>query len=235
MFHFPPWAVRRMIREAKKSPRITVGELQRKVAFWTHQISKTTIRHHFHAKKLFGRHARKKPFLSIHFTRHPRRRVAAECRSTLGAHQQWRSRCHTCASFCALLASLLRVFKLCFSCLHWLNLMFSWILCLPVFGNTPLISGFSCSEFKSLVSVFFILCWVYFHFDSVKASVLLHCRVIVSLGSSTLSVPLQFHHKRISTWCLLNATGTLTGTMFYGQMKLKLSFSATNTQHFEEK
>ena len=34
----------------------------------------------------------------------------------------------------------------------------------------------------------------------------------------------------MSTWSSLNATGTLTGTMLYGQMKLKLSFSATNTQ-----
>ena len=30
--------------------------------------------------------------------------------------------------------------------------------------------------------------------------------------------------KNISTWCSLNATGTLTGTVFYGQMKLKCSF-----------
>ena len=69
MFILPPRTARRMIREAKKSPRITVGELQRKVASWGHQVSKTTIRHHLHANKLFGRHARKKPFLSFHHKR----------------------------------------------------------------------------------------------------------------------------------------------------------------------
>ena len=42
------------------SPRITVRELQRKVASSGHEFSKTTITHHLHAKKLFGRYARKK-------------------------------------------------------------------------------------------------------------------------------------------------------------------------------
>ena len=62
-----------MIREAKNSPRITVGELQRKVASWGHQVSKTTIRRHLHANKLFGNyyhkhgHANEKS-LSCHFT-----------------------------------------------------------------------------------------------------------------------------------------------------------------------
>ena len=37
----PHTTARRMIREAKNSPRITVGELQRKVASWGHQVSKT--------------------------------------------------------------------------------------------------------------------------------------------------------------------------------------------------
>ena len=30
----------------------------------------------------------------------------------------------------------------------------------------------------------------------------------------------------LNAWSLLKATGTLTGTVFYGQMKRKLSFSA---------
>ena len=58
MFVLPPCTVRRMIK--------TVGELQRKVASWGHQVSKTTIRRHLHANKLFGRLARKKPFLSFY-------------------------------------------------------------------------------------------------------------------------------------------------------------------------
>ena len=41
--------------------------LQRKVTSWGHQVSKTTIRRHFHANKLFGRHSRKKA-LSCHPT-----------------------------------------------------------------------------------------------------------------------------------------------------------------------
>ena len=35
-----------------------VGELQSKLALWSHQVSKTTIRYH----KLFGRHVRTKAF-----------------------------------------------------------------------------------------------------------------------------------------------------------------------------
>lgn len=34
------------------------------VAFWGHKGSKATIRHHLHANKLFGRRARRKPFLT---------------------------------------------------------------------------------------------------------------------------------------------------------------------------
>ena len=44
MYIIPPHTTRRMIREEKKSSRIAVGELQRKVASWGHSISKTTIR-----------------------------------------------------------------------------------------------------------------------------------------------------------------------------------------------
>ena len=65
MFILLPHTAGRMTREAKNSPKITVGELQREVASWG-QVSKTTIRPHLHANKLFGRHARKKPFLSLH-------------------------------------------------------------------------------------------------------------------------------------------------------------------------
>ena len=61
--YFPPCTVRTMIREVKKIPQ---GELHMKVAFWGHQVSKITIRHHRHANKLFGRHARKTPFMAFH-------------------------------------------------------------------------------------------------------------------------------------------------------------------------
>ena len=64
--YLPPCTARRMKERQNNSPRITVGELQRKVASWGHQVSKTTIRRHLHANKLFGRHARKKIFLSFH-------------------------------------------------------------------------------------------------------------------------------------------------------------------------
>ena len=57
MFILPPHTLRGVIREAKKYPRITVGEFQRKLASWGHQVFKTTFRCHVHAK-LFGRHAR---------------------------------------------------------------------------------------------------------------------------------------------------------------------------------
>ena len=40
--------LRRMVREATKSPSITVKELQALVASWGHQVSKSTIRHYFH-------------------------------------------------------------------------------------------------------------------------------------------------------------------------------------------
>src|SRR4029434_2871971 len=41
-------AVRRMVRLAKESPRITAGELQNLVESWGQKVSKTTIRHHLH-------------------------------------------------------------------------------------------------------------------------------------------------------------------------------------------
>ena len=59
----PPRTVRQMVREAKGNPRATVGELQNLVASWGHQVSKSTIRRHLHANRLFGRVARKKPLL----------------------------------------------------------------------------------------------------------------------------------------------------------------------------
>ena len=33
-----------------------------------------------------------------------------------------------------------------------------------------------------------------------------------------------------SAWSLVNATGTLSGTVFYGHMRRRCRFSATNTQ-----
>src|SRR4029434_1485197 len=60
-----PRTLRRMVRLAKESSRITAGELQRLVESWGHKVSKTTIRCHLHHHKLFGRVARKKPLLSI--------------------------------------------------------------------------------------------------------------------------------------------------------------------------
>src|SRR4029434_2944205 len=55
-----PRTMRRMVRVAKESPRITAGELQRLVESWGQKVSKTTIRRHLHHHKLFGRVARKK-------------------------------------------------------------------------------------------------------------------------------------------------------------------------------
>src|SRR4029434_1451500 len=60
-----PRTVRRMVRLAKESPKITAGELQRLVESCVQKVSKTTIRCHLHHHKLFGRDARKKPLLSI--------------------------------------------------------------------------------------------------------------------------------------------------------------------------
>ena len=60
-----PRTVRRMVRLAKESSRITAGELQKLVESWGHKVSETTIRRHLHHHKLFGRVARKKPLLSI--------------------------------------------------------------------------------------------------------------------------------------------------------------------------
>lgn len=68
----PPRILRRMVREATKSPRITVKELQALVASWGHQVSKSTIRRHLHNHSLIGRVARRKPFLT---TRHRRKRL----------------------------------------------------------------------------------------------------------------------------------------------------------------
>ena len=47
----PPRILRRMVREATKSPRITVKELQALEVSWGHQVSKSTIRHHLHNHK----------------------------------------------------------------------------------------------------------------------------------------------------------------------------------------
>ena len=46
-----PRILRRMVREATKSPRITVKELQALVASWDHQVSKSTIWRHLHNHK----------------------------------------------------------------------------------------------------------------------------------------------------------------------------------------
>ena len=45
-------------------------ELQALVVSWDHQVSKSTIRRHLHNYSLFGRVARRKPFLT---TRHRRK------------------------------------------------------------------------------------------------------------------------------------------------------------------
>lgn len=37
---------------------IMVGDLQKMAACWGHELSKSTIRHHLHTNKLFGRHAK---------------------------------------------------------------------------------------------------------------------------------------------------------------------------------
>ena len=55
---------RRMGREATKSTIITVKELQAVVAAWGHQVSKSTVRHHLHNHRLFGRVARRKPLMT---------------------------------------------------------------------------------------------------------------------------------------------------------------------------
>ena len=60
----PPRIGRRMLREATKSPRITVKYLQALVTSWGHQVSKSTIRRHLHNHRLFGRVSRRKPFLT---------------------------------------------------------------------------------------------------------------------------------------------------------------------------
>ena len=40
----PQRTMRRMVREVKKSPTLTVTELQQRVESWGHKVSKTTIR-----------------------------------------------------------------------------------------------------------------------------------------------------------------------------------------------
>ena len=61
--------LRRIVREATKSPRITVKELQALLASWGQQVSKTTIRRHLHNHSLI---ARRKPFLT---TKHRRKQL----------------------------------------------------------------------------------------------------------------------------------------------------------------
>src|SRR4029434_7411763 len=58
-----PRTVRRMVRLAKESPRITAGELQRLVESCGQKVSKTTIRCHLHHHKSLL--SIKKPLLSI--------------------------------------------------------------------------------------------------------------------------------------------------------------------------
>ncbi|KAI4904473.1 hypothetical protein NFI96_015124 [Prochilodus magdalenae] len=53
-FILPPCTVRRMIREIKSSPKLTVTELQQMVASWGHKVSKTTIRRYLHATSCLG-------------------------------------------------------------------------------------------------------------------------------------------------------------------------------------
>ena len=78
-----PRTVRRMVRLAKESPRITAGELQKLIESWGQKVSKTTIRRHLHHHKLFWRVARKKPLLSIN--NKLKRLQFAKCKSDL----QW--------------------------------------------------------------------------------------------------------------------------------------------------
>lgn len=52
------------VRKLERQKYITVGDLQETAAFWSHQVSKSTVRRHLHANKLFGRHARRKKILS---------------------------------------------------------------------------------------------------------------------------------------------------------------------------
>ena len=52
------------MREATKSPRITVKELQALVVSLGHQVSKSTIRHHLHNHSLIGRVSSRKLFLT---------------------------------------------------------------------------------------------------------------------------------------------------------------------------
>ena len=58
-----PRTVRKMVKEAKKNPRTTVQELQTLVGSWGHKVPKSTIRHHLHTNRLFGRVAQRKPLL----------------------------------------------------------------------------------------------------------------------------------------------------------------------------
>ena len=55
-------------KRGKKIPKDHCWRITEDVA-WGYQVTKTTIRHKLHGNKLFGRHARKKPFLSFHHKR----------------------------------------------------------------------------------------------------------------------------------------------------------------------
>lgn len=61
----PPCAHKRIGNEAKIAARVTVGDLQKMVTFWLHEISKSTIRRHLRANKLFGWCARRKSFFHL--------------------------------------------------------------------------------------------------------------------------------------------------------------------------
>src|SRR4029434_3952621 len=74
-----PCTVRRMVRLAKESTRITAGELQRLIESCGQKVSKTPIRRHLHHHKLFWRVARKKPLLSINYKL--KRLQFAKCKS----------------------------------------------------------------------------------------------------------------------------------------------------------
>ena len=63
-----------------------------------------------------------------------------------------------------------------------------------------------------------------YHLGVIKPPKLPHLHANKLFGKKIISC-----HFRCA-WNLLNATGTLTGTMFYGQMKRKFYFSATKSQ-----
>ena len=65
----PPKIERRIVREATKSPRITVKELQAFVASWGHQVSKSTIRRHLNTggKQTVASFLVTHLYLTVHF------------------------------------------------------------------------------------------------------------------------------------------------------------------------